>query len=63
MIALSTIVTLLIPEDERDKANGQIGVVNGMTFSVVSVFSGIVIGQFGMTVAVSIAVVMMMVVI
>ena len=63
MIALSTIVTLLIPEKDRDKANGQIGVVNGMTLSVVSVFSGIVIGQLGMTVAVSIAVFMMIVVI
>ncbi len=63
MIALSTIVTLLIPEDERDKANGQIGVVNGLTFTVVSVFSGIVIGQFGMTVAVSITLFMMLVVI
>jgi DHA3 family multidrug efflux protein-like MFS transporter len=39
MIALSTLVTLLIPEEERDKANGKIGTVNGLVFTVVSVFS------------------------
>ena len=39
MIALSTLVTLLIPEDGRDKANGKIGAVNGLVFTVVSVFS------------------------
>lgn len=54
MIALSTLVTILIPEWERDKANGQVGAVNGLTFTVVSVFSGIVIGQLGMTWAVGI---------
>lgn len=49
MITLSTLVTLMIPEGERDKANGQIGAVNGLVFSVVSVFSGFVIGRLGMT--------------
>lgn len=39
MIALSTLVTILIPEEGRDKVNGQIGAVNGLVFSVVSVFS------------------------
>ncbi|MBP9779255.1 MFS transporter [Candidatus Gracilibacteria bacterium] len=48
MIALSTLVTLLIPEGERDKANGKIGTINGLVFTVVSVFSGIIIGQLGM---------------
>ena len=28
MIALSTMVTMLIAEDARDKANGQVGAVN-----------------------------------
>lgn len=54
MIALSTIVTILIPEWERAKANGQVGAVNGLVFTVVSVFSGILIGQLGMTWAVGI---------
>lgn len=56
MIALSTLVTILIPEDERDRANGQVGAVNGLVFTVVSVFSGILIGQLGMRWAVAIVV-------
>lgn len=54
MIALSTLVTIMIPEGERDKANGQIGAVNGLVFTVVSVFSGFIIGRLGMTWAVGI---------
>lgn len=47
-IAFATCVTLLIPEDERDRANGMIGMITGVSFSVTSVFSGLVIGQLGM---------------
>jgi MFS transporter, DHA3 family, multidrug efflux protein len=47
-IALSTCVTLLIPEDQRDKANGLLGTVNGLSFTLTSVFSGLVIGRLGM---------------
>lgn len=47
-IAMSTCVTLLVPEDERDKANGLVGSVTGVSFAITSVFSGIVIGWFGM---------------
>jgi MFS transporter, DHA3 family, multidrug efflux protein len=54
MIALSTLVTIMIPEDSRAKANGQIGAVNGLVFTVVSVFSGFIIGRLGMTWAVAI---------
>jgi MFS transporter, DHA3 family, multidrug efflux protein len=46
-IALSTLVTILIPEDERDKANGLVGTVNGVAFLVASIFSGLVIGFLG----------------
>ena len=63
MIALSTIVTILIPEDDRAKANGQIGVVNGLMFTVVSVFSGLIIGRLGMEWAVGITLVSMITVI
>jgi DHA3 family multidrug efflux protein-like MFS transporter len=59
MIALSTMVTMLIPEEGRAKANGQIGAVNGLTFSVVSVFSGLVVGRLGMDWAVGISIVSM----
>ena len=47
-IALSTCVSLLVPEDERDKANGMVGTVNGVAFTITSVFSGLVLGHFGM---------------
>ncbi len=47
-IALSTTVTLLVPKDERDKANGLVGSVQGVAFLVTSVFSGLSIGLLGM---------------
>jgi len=47
-IALSTTVTLLVPEDSRDKANGMVGTVQGIAFMVTSVFSGLSIGLLGM---------------
>ena len=48
-IALSTIVTLLVPDAERAKANGMVGIVNGLTFAVTSVFAGLAVGQLGIT--------------
>lgn len=63
MIGLSTMVTMLIPEEGRAKANGQIGVVNGLTFSVVSVFSGLIVGRLGMDWAVGISIASMIAVI
>ena len=63
MIALSTLVTILIPEEERAKANGQIGAVNGLVFTVVSVFSGLIIGQLGMDWAIGISIGVMLLVI
>lgn len=47
-IALSTCVTLLVPEDRRDRANGMVGTVTGVSFAITSVFSGLVIGGLGM---------------
>ena len=44
-IALSTCVTLLVPEDRRDRANGMVGTVTGVSFAITSVFSGLVIGD------------------
>ena len=60
-IAMSTCVTLLVPEGERDKANGMSGMVMGVSFSITSVFSGLVIGQLGMGWAVGITVVLTLV--
>jgi DHA3 family multidrug efflux protein-like MFS transporter len=47
-IALSTCVTLLVPEHARDRANGMVGTVTGISFAITAVFSGLVIGQLGM---------------
>lgn len=47
-IALSTIVTFIIPEALRDKANGMVGTANGVSFLVASIFSGLGIGFLGM---------------
>ncbi len=55
-IALSTCVSLLVPEDQRDKANGKVGMIMGVSFAVTSVFSGLVIGRLGMGWAVAITV-------
>ncbi|UFH53733.1 MFS transporter [Spirosoma sp. KNUC1025] len=46
-IALSTLVTILIPEEGRDKANGLVGTTNGVGFLVASIFSGLIIGFLG----------------
>jgi MFS transporter, DHA3 family, multidrug efflux protein len=47
-IALPTLVTVLVPEDRRDKANGLLGSVMGVAFALTSVFSGVVLGYWGM---------------
>jgi DHA3 family multidrug efflux protein-like MFS transporter len=47
-IALSTTVTLLVPEDGRDKANGLVGTVQGIAFMITSIFSGLSVGLLGM---------------
>lgn len=47
-IALSTVVTILVPKEGRDKANGLVGTVQGVAFMVTSVFSGLSIGLLGM---------------
>lgn len=46
-IALPTLVTILIAEESRDKANGLVGTTNGVSFLVASIFSGLIIGFLG----------------
>ena len=41
-------MTLLVPEDGRDRANGLVGTANGVAFAITSVFSGLAIGLLGM---------------
>ncbi len=51
MIALSTLVSGLFPVQERDKANGMVGGVQGIGFVFTSILSGLAIGFLGMDVA------------
>ncbi len=56
MVALTTTVTLLVPEDGRDRANGLVGTTNGVAFAITSVFSGLGVGFLGMGWCLAIAV-------
>lgn len=47
-IALSTCVTILVPDERRDRANGLVGTAQGITFMATSVLSGLSIGLLGM---------------
>jgi DHA3 family multidrug efflux protein-like MFS transporter len=47
-IALMTLVTALIAEDRRDRANGLVGTATGVSLLVTSVISGILVGVDGM---------------
>jgi DHA3 family multidrug efflux protein-like MFS transporter len=47
-IALQTLVTVLIEEDRRDKANGLVGTASGVSFLVTSVISGLLVAAGGM---------------
>ena len=46
-IAISTLVTILVREDERDKANGLVGTATGVAFLGASIFSGLAVGFLG----------------
>lgn len=47
-IALPTAVTLLVPEDKRDRANGLSGTIMGISFAICSVASGLILANGGM---------------
>lgn len=46
-ITLSTLVTIMVPEEGRDKANGLVGTANGVAFLGASIFSGLAVGYLG----------------
>ncbi|WP_108398908.1 MFS transporter [Devosia submarina] len=56
-IALTTLVTILIAESERDKANGLVGMVSGIGFLTTSVISGFLVAYAGMLGVISLALV------
>lgn len=47
-IAVPTLVTILIPEDDRARANGLSGAVFGIAFLICSAISGLLVGLGGM---------------
>jgi len=47
-IALPTLVTVLISEESRDRANGLVGTTSGVSFLVTSVISGLLVAVGGM---------------
>jgi len=47
-IAMPTLVTILIPEAVRDKANGLVGSASGVSFLVTSALSGLLVAWNGM---------------
>jgi DHA3 family multidrug efflux protein-like MFS transporter len=47
-IALPTLVTVLVPEARRDRANGLVGMVTGVGFLTTSVISGFLVAWGGM---------------
>ena len=55
MVALTTTVTLLVPVERHDRANGVIGTASGIAFAITSVFSGLGVGLLGMGFCVAIA--------
>ena len=46
-IALITLVTVLVEEEIRDRANGLVGTANGIAFLAASIMSGLAIGFLG----------------
>ena len=54
-IVLPTMVTVLIPENKRDKANGLVGTASGVSFLVTSVISGLLVAASGMLYALLLA--------
>ncbi|MFM8427930.1 MAG: MFS transporter [Chloroflexota bacterium] len=58
-IAVPTLVTILIPEDERAKANGLVGTAFGIAFLICSAISGLLVGAGGMYYVLILGVVMM----
>jgi DHA3 family multidrug efflux protein-like MFS transporter len=58
-IALPTLVTILIPEDSRDKANGLVGTTTGITFLITSAISGFLVAHSGMYLVLILAIIVM----
>jgi DHA3 family multidrug efflux protein-like MFS transporter len=58
-IALPTLVSILIPEDSRDKANGLVGTTTGIIFLITSAISGFLVSHSGMYLVLLLAMIVM----
>lgn len=58
-IALPTLVTILVPEDSRDKANGLVGTTTGIIFLITSAVSGFLVAHSGMYLVLMLAIFVM----
>lgn len=58
-IALPTLITILIPEDSRDKANGLVGTTTGIIFLITSAISGFLVAASGMYLVLILALIVM----
>lgn len=58
-IAMPTLVTILIPDESRDKANGLVGTTTGIIFLITSAISGFLVAHSGMYLVLILAVVVM----
>jgi len=59
-IALPTLVTILLPEDSRARANGLVGTTTGLVFLVTSGISGFLVGHSGMYLVLILAMLVML---
>jgi MFS transporter, DHA3 family, multidrug efflux protein len=57
-IVIPTLVTLLVPEENRDKANGLSGTAFGVSFLITSVISGFLVGHSGMYLVLILAIIL-----
>lgn len=55
-ISIPTLVALLVPEKERDRANGMFGMVMGMAFGITATVSGVTLAFGGMQLVLLIAI-------
>jgi DHA3 family multidrug efflux protein-like MFS transporter len=56
-IALPVLVTMLVAEDRRDRANGLVGTTSGIAFLITSAISGVLVGLGGMAYVLVLAVI------
>lgn len=58
-IAFPTLVTILVSEDSRDKANGLVGTTTGIVFLITSAVSGFLVAHSGMYLVLMLAMIVM----